>query len=74
MALTNLEIVLTLGSALLYALGTHQGGVIAEEVDKYVKATHGDEYEIDSTYRFLLIWLWPVATIKVLLQKNEETE
>ena len=70
--MTNLEIVLTLVVAALYALGTHQGGVIAEEVDKYVKATHGDEYEIDSTHRFLLIWLWPVATIKVLLQKNEE--
>ena len=72
--MTNLEMGLTLGIALLYALGTHQGGVIAEEVDKYVKATHGDEYEIDSTHRFLLIWLWPVATIKVLLQKNEDVK
>ena len=72
--MNTLEIALTLVVALLYVLGTHQGGVIAEEVDKYVKATHGDEYEIDSTHRFLLIWLWPVATIKVLLQKNEDVE
>lgn len=68
--MTALEIALTLVVAALYALGTHQGGVIAEEVNKYVAQTYGSEYEIDGTHKFLLVWLWPVATIKVLLQKD----
>lgn len=72
--MTTLEIILTLTVALLYALGTHQGGVIAEEVNKYVAQTYGSEYEIDGTHKFLLVWLWPVATIKVLLQKDEEND
>lgn len=72
--MTTLEIILTLAVALLYALGTHQGGVIAEEVNKYVAQTYGSEYEIDGTHKFLLVWLWPVATIKVLLQKEEDNE
>lgn len=72
--MTTLEIVLTLAVAALYALGTHQGGVIAEEVNKYVAQTYGSEFEIDGTHKFLLVWLWPVATIKVLLQKDEENE
>ena len=72
--MTTLEIGLTLAVALLYALGTHQGGVIAEEVNNYVAKTYGEEFEFDGTHKFFLVWLWPVATIKVLLQKDEENE
>ena len=68
--MTTLEIVLTLAVALLHALGTHQGTVIAEEVDEYLRRVHGEE--LSDGHRRLLVWAWPVATIKVLLQKEEE--
>lgn len=70
--MTTLEIALTLVIALLYVLGTYQGTVIAEEVDEYLRRVHGEE--LSDGHRRLLVWAWPVATIKVLLQKDEEEE
>lgn len=69
--MTNLEMGLTLGVAALYALGTYQGSVIADECDKWVRQEYGEDYELSPAHRALIIWLWPVATVRAMLQKDD---
>ena len=69
--MTNLEMGLTLGVAALYALGTYQGSVIADECDKWVKENHGEDYQLSPSHRAFLTWLWPVATVRAMLQKDD---
>ena len=72
--MTNLEMGLTLVVAALYALGTYQGSVIADECDKWVKENYGTAYQLSPTHRAFLTWLWPVATVRAMLQSNKEEE
>lgn len=72
--MTNLEMGLTLGVAALYALGTYQGSVIADECDKGVKENYGTDYQLSPTHRAFITWLWPVATVRAMLQKDDSSD
>lgn len=57
--------------AALYVLGTFQGSTIADTVEAYLEQ-QGEGYEINWLGRAFLTWLWPVATIVAMVQKEDD--
>lgn len=55
----------------LYTLGVHQGRVIADEVDEFLAQTNE---ELTKAGRFILMYLWPIATIRAMWEESRDSK
>lgn len=61
--------VLALVAAGLYVLGAYQGRAISEMIEDVIM---DDDMELTPGAKFILVWLWPYAAVRALMEKSSD--